>query len=230
MRRLAFALGMAATVALAQLPLAPAPSPAEVLAFLQTMAISPELKAVLTSLLGAGLVTGRATPQVALPLLRQLALRPPAQAEEALDVFRRALERGFIVDTGLTGSSLMNGVLKLLQMGQEWELVISNLRLRYSLLVATQTVLVRYGLVGLGARGPGEPLLPQDRLILELAWAVGDHLLGQPREPMEAFVRTRLVNLRGTVLLPAVVDQLLAALTPEMVQEIAVLAFQPERR
>ncbi len=73
-------------------------------------------------MLGAGLAAGRATPQVSLELLRRLAELPAREAEEALDVFRNALERGFIVDTG-AGSSLMNRVLMRLRMGAPWELV-----------------------------------------------------------------------------------------------------------
>ncbi len=213
----------------AQYPLAPA-APGDVLAFLQTMSISAELKAALLPVLGSGLATGRATPQVSLLLLRQLAELPASQAEEALAVFHQALDRGFIVDTGLTGSSLMNGVLKLLQMGHPWETVIANLQLRYNLLVATQWVFLKYGIIGTGAQGPGGPLLPQDRLVLETAWAVGDFVLGQPREPMEAFVRARLLNLSGSVLSKSTVDPLLAVLTGELLQEIAGGAFQPERR
>lgn len=233
MRSLALALALFSVGALAQFPLSPPPLPGEVLAFLQTMAISPELKAAFAPVLGAGLATGRATPQVSLLLLRQLAELASSQAEEALAVFRQALERGFIVDTGLTGSSLMNRVLMLLQMRKPWEeVVLYDLGLRYNLLVATQIVLSRYGLVGAGPQGPSGPLLPQDRLILETAWAVaevwGPVMPGQPGEPMEAFVRARLLNLRGSVLAPSTVDPLLAALTPELVQEIASRgAFQP---
>ena len=231
MRWVALLLVLLAMGAVAQVPSSPPPAtPGEVLAFLQTMPISPELRATLSPVLGAGLATGRATPQVSLALLRRLSALPPFQAEEALTVFRHALERGFIVDTGLTGSSLMNSVLKLLQMGQPWEAVALNLRLRYNLLVAAQEVLLQHGIIGPGAQAPGGPLLPQDRLVLEVSWAVGDFMLGQPREPMDGFVRRRLVSLSGTVLSEAVVGPLLAVLTPEMVREIERRAFQPEGR
>jgi len=229
-RGLALALALLSMGAVAQFSLSPPPLPGEVLAFLQTMAISPELKAAFGPALGAGLATGRATPQVSLLLLRQLSGLPPAQAEEALTVLHLALERGFIVDTGLTGSSMMNRVLMLVQMGRSWEVVVFDLELRYNLLVATQGVFLQYGIVGVGPQGPGGPLLPQDRLVLETAWAMaeiwGTVLPGQPGEPLEAFVRARLLNLRGTVLAPNTVDPLLAVLTPEMVQEIANRAFR----
>jgi len=125
---------------------------------------------------------------------------------------------------------LMNRVLMLVQMGRSWEVVVFDLELRYNLLVATQGVFLQYGIVGVGPQGPGGPLLPQDRLVLETAWAMaeiwGTVLPGQPGEPLEAFVRARLLNLRGTVLAPNTVDPLLAVLTPEMVQEIANRAFR----
>jgi len=231
-RCLALALALLSVGAVAQFPLSAPPPPEEVLAFLQTMAISPELKAAFAPALGAGLATGRATPQVSLLLLRQLAALPPAHAEMALTVFHLALERGFIVDTGLTGSSMMNRVLMLVQMGKPWEVVVFDLDLRYNLLVATQVVFLQHGIIGVGPQGPGGPLLPQDRLVLETAWAMaeiwGTVLPGQPGEPLEAFVRARLLNLRGTVpvLAPSIVDPLLAVLTPEMVQEIANRAFR----
>lgn len=230
MRGLTLALALFSVGPLAQFPLSPPPPPGEVLAFLQTMAISPELKAAFGPALGAGLATGRATAQVSLLLLRQLSGLPPAQAEEALTVFHLALERGFIVDTGLTGSSMMNRVLMLVQMGKPWEVVVFDLELRYNLLVATQGVFLQYGIIGVGPQGPGGPLLPQDRLVLETAWAMaeiwGTVLPGQPGKPLEAFVRARLLNLRGTVLAPTTVDPLLGVLTPEMVQEIVNRAFR----
>jgi hypothetical protein len=206
---------------MAQVPLAPPPPPEEVLRFLQTMLISPELKAALAPVLGAGLATGRATSGVSLPFLRQLATVTPAQAEEALTIVHRALERGFIVD------ALMNDVLKILQMGQPWEAVTTNLWIHSNLLVVSQQVLIQYGIIGVGPQGPGGPLLPQDRLILEMAWVVGDFVLSQPRVPLEAFVRSRFEKLRGVVLDPAIVDSLLAALTPALVEEIARRAYGP---
>ncbi len=207
----------------------PATTSNEVLTFLQGMEISAELKGTLSPLLSGAFATGRATPHVSLLLLRQLSPRPREQVEEALTVFQLALAQGFIVDTGLTGSSLMNRVLMLLQMGQPWEQVVADLKLRYNLLVATRTVLLRYGVIGAFSRHVGEPLLPEDRLVLEVAWAVGDYL-GQPPGALEVQVRGRLMQLRGAVLAPAVVDPLLMVLCPEMVQSIVVLAFQPERR
>jgi hypothetical protein len=60
-----------------------------------------------------------------------------------------------------------------------------------------------------------------------MAWAVGDFVLSQPREPLEAFVRSRFQKLRGSVLDPSLVDPLLAALTPELVEQIARQAYGP---
>lgn len=219
MRILALAVALFAAGAWAQVPLGPSPSAEEVLSFLQRMAISPELKAVVTPVLGAGLGTGRATTRVTMTFLQQLSTQARAQAEEALTVVHRALERGFMVD------ALMNDVLKVLQMGQPWEAVMTNLKVRYNLLVATQQVLLGYGVIGVGPQGPGGPLLPQDRLILETAWAVGDWLFGQPRETLEAYVRSRLLRSRGMIPDPNLVDRLLAVLTPELVQQIASRAY-----
>lgn len=214
------ALGAVAQVTL----FSPPPSEAEVLSFLQGMAISAELKAVVAPVLGAGLNTGRATPRVSLAFLQQLSALSRAQAEEALIVVHRALERGFMVDT------LMNDALKVLQMGQPWEAVMTNLGVRYNLLVATQQVLLEYRIIGVGPQGPGGPLLAQDRLVLETSWAVGDWLLGQPRDTLDAYVRSRLLKVQGTVAkeqpgLVELVSGLLAVLTPELVGQIASRAY-----
>ncbi len=213
--RLAVLIALALAVGgTAQVTLSPSPASEEVLDFLQTMTVSPQLKAALTPVLSAGLATKRAAPQFALPFLRQLSVRPAPQAEEALTVIHRALERGFIVDP------LMTEVLKGLQMGQPWERVREILWIRYNSLVATQQVLLRYGIVGVGSQAPGGPLLDQDRLVLELAWAVGDYYFVQPQETLEAYVRARFLRLRGPVLAPSVVDPLLRVLTQDLVQQI----------
>jgi hypothetical protein len=60
-----------------------------------------------------------------------------------------------------------------------------------------------------------------------MAWAVGDFVISQPRESLEAFVRSRFVKLRGAVLDPGDVDRLLEALTAELVQQIAYRAYGP---
>lgn len=205
----------------AQVTFSPAPPVEQVLSFLQGMEISSEVKAAVGPVLGAGMTTGRAGTRVALEFLGRLSTLPRAQAEEALLVVHRALERGFIVD------GLMNEVLKVLQMGQPWEAVMTTLKVRSNLLLATQQVLLTYKVVGVGPQGPGGPLLEQDRLILEMAWAVGDWILGQPRETLEGYVLSRLLRLRGSVLSPGVVDPLLAVLTPELVGGIASRAYGP---
>jgi len=65
-----------------------------------------------------GFQTGRATTTVTLLLLQDLAKIPKDQAEQTLEILRYALSQGFIVDTGLTGSSMMNEVRKLLALGR----------------------------------------------------------------------------------------------------------------
>jgi len=206
---LVFAVG-----AMAQVTLPPPPAAGEVLDFLRAMLISPDLKAAFAPVLGAGLSSGRASSQFALPFLRQLSAQPAGQAEEALGVIHRALERGFIVD------GLMTDVLKGLQMGQPWDRVRAKLGIRYNSLVAAQHVLLRYGIVGVGPQAPGGPLLDQDRLILEVAWAVGDYHFVQPQETLVEYVRARFLRLRGSVLAPSIVDPLLAVLTQDLVQQI----------
>jgi hypothetical protein len=200
--------------AMAQVTLSPPPAAGEVLDFLQTMLICPDLRAKFAPVLATGLSAGRVSSQYALPFLQQLSVQPSAQAEEALAVIHRALERGFIVDP------LMNDVLKGLQMRQPWERVKANLGIRYNSLVAAQHVLLQYGIIGIGPQAPGGPLLPQDRLVLEMAWAVGDYYFVQPQETLEAYVRSRLLKLRGSVLDTSVVDPLLAVLTQDLVQQI----------
>ena len=234
MRILGAVLFLFAVGGAAQAFLSSPPPTGEVLVYLQTMDLCPELKAALAPLLGAGLDSGRATPQVSLLLLQQLSSLPRCQAEDVLTVFYLALERGFIVDTGLTGSSLMNRVLMVLQMGKPCDAVVNDLRLRYNLLVSTQQALLEQGVIGVGPQGPGGPLLPQDRLVLETAWAIADVwasvVPGQRGEPMEPFVRARLLNLRGLVLAPSTVDPLMAVLTPELSRISSAVHLDPKRR
>jgi len=220
-RFLALAVLVWAMGAMGQVTLSTPPAPADVLVFLQTMEISPQMKAALGPVLSAGLAARRASSQFALPFLRQLAALPASQAEEALKVVYQALDRGFIVDP------LMTDVLKVLQMGQPWEAVMTNLRVRYNLLVASQQVLVQNGVIGIGPQAPGGELLPQDWFVLETAWAVADWVLGQPREPLDAYVRGRFVNLKmvPSRLDAQMIEPFLAMLTPEVLQQIASRAF-----
>lgn len=231
-------LSLLALAALAQpvvVPAAPKPSAEEVLQFLAGMNLSPEFRAALASVLRAGLATGRATPTVSLLLLQDLAPLPREVSERLLEVIRFALAQGFIVDTGLSGSSMMNEVRKLLALGRQPEEIEAVLRVRLAVLLATRSVLLRYGLVATPPTPPDQPLPPEERFVLEVAWAVSDFLLwegGAPSDPrLFAFVQARLNRLCSVcVLSEEQCQRNVASLTPEMVQEIGRLAFQPERR
>ncbi len=231
-------LSLVAVVALAQpvvVPTIPCPTPEEVLQFLAGMNLSPEFRGALASVLAAGLATGRATPTVSLLLLRDLSSLPREAAERLLEPIRFALAQGFIVDTGLTGSSMMNEVRKLLVLGRRPEEIEGVLKTRLAMLLATRSVLTRYGLVHAPPLPPDKPLPPEERFVLEVAWGVSDFLLwegGTLTDPrLRTFVQTRLNQLCAVGVLSAEQCSWSAtALTLEMFQEIGRLAFQPERR
>lgn len=210
------------------------PAPEEVLSFLAGMGLPPEFKAALSEALTLAFSTGRATTTVTLLLLQDLTAIPAEKAERGLEIIRYAISQGFIVDTGLSGSSMMNEVRKLLALGRSWEEIEYVLSLRLNFLLATRSTLARYGLVQLGKIGPDVPLAPSDRFVLEVAWAVGDFVLwegGNPRDPrILSFVRERLNRLCGIGVLPAEASKFAATLTPEILQEVVWLVFQPERR
>lgn len=211
------------------------PRPNEVIDFLGTLGFSPEFTGALAAALTAGFNSGRATTTVTLLLLQDLAQIPREQAERGLEIIRYALSQGFIVDTGLTGSSMMNEARKLLALGRRWEEVEQVLGLRLGFLLATRSVLARYGNISLGAIGPDAPLAATDRLVLELAWAVGDFILwegGTPGDPrLLGYVQGRLNRLANLgVLSLEVTGRTVAVLTPALLEEIVRLAFPPERR
>lgn len=216
-------------------PAGPPPAPEEVLQFLSGMGFSPEFTAALTSTLSAGFKSGRTTTTVTLLLLQDLTKVPRDQAEQALEIVRYALSQGFIVDTGLTGSSMLNEVRKLLTLGRDWEEVLRILSLRLGFLLATRSVLGRHGLITVGALGPEVPLTSADRLVLELSWAVGDFILwegGSASDPrFLGYVQGRLNRLVALgVLCSEDTGRVTAALTPTLLEEIVQLVFQPERR
>lgn len=215
-----------AGLASGQVPLAPAASPNDVLALLQSLSISPELKNELLEEVPSAMATGRLSPQVAVPFLQALSALPQTQIEQTLSIVREALGEKFIVDP------LLNETLKGLRLARPWPEVIGMLQLRLALLTATRTVLQAHGLLPITPKGTSP--FPSTKLVLELAWAIGDYLSsgGSPADgaTMESMVRKRLVRLRGTALPPEVVDPLIAVLSPALVQEIAGLALNPERR
>lgn len=210
------------------------PTPEEVLSFLRGMNLPPEFKAALAEALTLAFRSGRATTTVTLLLLQDLTAIPADKAERGLEIIRYALSQGFIVDTGLAGSSMMNEARKLLALGRAWEEIEYVLSLRLNFLLATRNTSARYGLIHFGKIGPDVPLSPSDRFVLEVAWAVGDFVLwegGNPGDPqILSFVRERLNRLAAVGVLPADAAKLTAALTLEILQEIVRLAFQPAER
>ena len=228
MRTLFAGLVLLAVAGLAsgQVPQAPAASPNDVLALLQSLPISPELKSELLGEVPSALATGQLSPGVAVPFLQALSALPQAQIEQTLSIVCEALGEKFIVDP------LLLETLKGLRLARPWPEVMGMLQLRLALLTATRTVLQAHGLVPITPKGTSPS--PSTKLVLELAWAIGDYLTsgGSPADgaTMESMVRNRLVRLRGTALPPEVVDPLIAVLSPALVQEIAGLALSPERR
>ena len=226
----AFLVGLAllavAGLASGQVPLAPAASPNDVLTLLQSLPISPELKSELLGEVPSALATGLLSPRVAVPFLQALSALPQAQIEQTLSLVHEALEEKFIVDP------LLLETLKGLRLARPWPEVMGTLQRRFALLRATRTVLQAHGLLPMTPKGTSPS--PSAKLISELAWAIGDYLSpgGSPTDAatIESKVRERLVRLRGTALAPGVVDPLIAALSPALVQEIAGLALNPERR
>jgi len=210
-----------------QVPLAPTVGPNEVLALLQSLPISPELKSKLQGEMSSALATGYLSPGVAFPFLQALSALPQAQIEQALSLVREALGEKLVVDP------LLNEALKGLRLVRPWPEVMGMLQLRLALLKATGAVLQAHGLVPVPTPKGSSPFLSA-KLVLELAWAIGDYLVagGSPVDgaTMESMVRNRLIRLRGTALPPEVVDPLIAVLSPALVQEIAGLALNPERR
>ena len=209
-----------------QVPLGPAASPNDVLTLLQSLPISPELKSELLGEAPSALATGLLSPRVAVPFLQALSALPQAQIEQTLNLVHEALREKFIVDP------LLLETLKGLRLARPWSEVMGTLQRRFALLRATRTVLQAHGLLPMTPKGINPS--PSAKLISELAWAIGDYLSpgGSPTDAatIESKVRERLVRLRGTALAPGVVDPLIAALSPALVQEIAGLALNPERR
>ncbi len=210
------------------------PSPAEVLQALQALDFSPEFEATLSAAFLSGFRTGRATTTVTLLLLQDLSKLPKGEAEQCLEILRYALSQGFIVDTGLTGSSMMNEARKLLALGRSGEEIVRVLSLRLGFLLATRSVLVRSGLIPPPMLEPEAPAKPEDRVVLELAWSVGDFVLwegGSPGDPrFLGYVQSRLNRLSALGVCPMEAGKVSALLTPAMLAEIVQLAFQPERR
>jgi len=217
-----------------QVPLAPAVPADEVLQLVQGLAIPDDLKAQVQAELVAAMAEGRLTPGVAYAFLSEVQSLSPGEQTDAMAMLVHALQGGFILDP------LLNEALKGLRLNRPWPEVAGVLGLRINLLVAAQQVLgsqgllaspaPRYGFRTTSASGPP----PTAKLVLETAWAIGDFLVagGSPADliPMTSLVETRLFRLRDRILPAELVDPVLEALSPALIQEIVELALNPERR
>jgi hypothetical protein len=234
MRKLALALTLCLALAAgggAQIsfPLAPQVAPEEVLAFLATLPVPEELKEPLAGEMLAGMSEGRLSPRIAMAFLQALSQLSPQEQAQGLEVMLSALMGEMIVD------QLLNEALHGLRLASPWPQVLNILQLRLGLLSATQSVLSHHGLIPLrSAYSEAPPDLGCALLVLEVAWAIGDHLISghSPADAaaMEELIHARLTRLRGTLLPVQLVDPLLAQLSPALVQEIVALALNPERR
>jgi hypothetical protein len=215
-------------------PLAPAVPADEVLQLVQGLAIPDDLKAQVQAELVAAMAEGRLTPGVAYAFLSEVQSLSPGEQTDAMTMLVHALQGGFILDP------LLNEALKGLRLNRPWPEVAGVLGLRINLLVAAQQVLGSQGLLASPApqygfrttSASGPP--PTAELVLETAWAIGDFLVagGSPADliPMTSLVETRLSRLRDRILPAELVDPVLEALSPALIQEIVELALNPERR
>jgi len=215
------ALGLCA---LGQVQYGPSATPAQVLELLEALAASPAMKWQTRGGLAAAMEDGRLTPQVAYALFLKLQGLSPGDQEAALQVLIEPLQGGYPLDR------LFNEALKGLRLSRPWPEVEGVIRLRVGLLKATGQVLERYGLLP----QPGMRTDNGERLVLEVAWAVGDHLVagGSPADTggMSSLVKTRLARLRERVLPAWLVDPLLQAISPALLSELVGLALDQERR
>jgi hypothetical protein len=144
---------------------------------------------------------------------------------------------------GIPTDHLMNKVSQGVIMGRNWSMITNEIRLRAAVLVATEEALkpykpaaeakaavsVRVGSFTIQAETP-----TWEDLVVEVAEAISDFIVGggdlNDWIGIEAFVRSRLMQLRGRGLSPGLVDRALEVLNPELVGVIVSQAFQIERR
>ena len=236
LRLIPIAVVLLVSLGRAQVPLAPVVSPQDVLGVLAGMSVSESLKGEVAPLLTGAMQGGRLTPGVAYAYLSEVGRLPPADQTSALELLLTALKGKYPLDP------LLNEALKGLRLRTPWPQVREILGLRIRLLDATQTTLERHGFA-LSISFQVAPLSKarvtaafpaQERLVLEVAWAVGDYLIGGGNPGNSAaiasLVKTRLQLLRGRVVPPSEVDPLLSMISPSLIQEIMGLALNTERR
>lgn len=220
------AMGAGAQIAF---PLAPQVAPEDVIAFLATLPVPEELKEPLAGEMLAAMGEGRLSPGIAMAFLQALSALSPQEQVQGLEVMLSALVGEMIVDP------LLNEALQGLRLARPWAQVLNILQLRLGLLSATQAVFIQQGIIPLRpAQEHAPPDLDAALLVLEVAWAIGDHLISgnSPADAvgMEQLVQARLRRLRGSLLPVQLVDSVLDRLSPALIQEIVALALNPERR
>jgi len=211
--------------------------PEEVLRWLRQSALPSQEKAIWLRVLPVAFEKDLVEPGVAQSFLQRLVGTPPTFVSEVTAIMEEVILKGIPV------GHLMNKVSQGIIMGRNWTVITNEIRLRAAVLVATAEVLephrppaeakasvsVRIGALAVKAETP-----TWDDLVVEMAEAISDFIVGggdlNDWGGMESFVRSRLAQLRGRGLSPALVDRALEALSPELVGEIISRAFQIERR
>ncbi|MGY4706244.1 hypothetical protein ACVNPS_00610 [Candidatus Bipolaricaulota sp. J31] len=211
--------------------------PEEVLRWLRQSALPSQEKAVWLRILPTAFEKDLVDPDVAQSFLQRLVGTPPTFISEITAIMEGVILKGIPV------GPLMNKVSQGILMGRTWTVITNEIRLRAAVLVATTAVLephrppaeakasvsVRIGALAVKAETP-----TWEDLVVEMAEAISDFIVGggdlNDWGGMEAFVRSRLIQLRGRGLSPALVDRALEVLSPELVGEIVSRAFQIERR
>ncbi|NOX45035.1 MAG: hypothetical protein GXO72_04815 [Caldiserica bacterium] len=211
--------------------------PEEVLRWLRQSALPSQEKAIWLRILPTAFDEDLVEPGVAQSFLQRLVGTPPSFISEVTAIMEEVIMKGIPV------GHLMNKVSQGVIMGRGWTVIANEIRLRAAVLVATHEVLEPYRppaeakasvSVRIGAFAVKAETPTWEDLVVEMAEAISDFIVGggdlNDWGGMEAFVRSRLAQLRGRGLSPALVDRALEVLSPELVGEIVSRAFQIERR
>lgn len=215
----------------------PQVGPEDLLQWLQRSTLPAEEKAVWLRILPGALEEGLVDPKIAQAFFQRLLGAPPSFIGEITALMEELLGQGLAV------THLMNRVSQGIIMGRNWTVIANEVRMRAAVLAATHrslspfrppaeakaSVSVRVGGFELHARTP-----TWEDVEVEVAEAISDFIAGGGELSdwggMEALVRTRLLQLRGRGLPPALVDPVLRALDSKLIGEIVSQAFQIERR
>ncbi len=211
--------------------------PDELLAFVQRLSLPAEEKNIWLAILPEALEKDLVDPTVAYTFFQRLVGTPAYFVSGLTAVMQEVLAQGLPVD------SLMNKASQGIVMGRGWDLIIDEIRLRGAILVATGSALaphrppaearakasVRVGGWSFTMRTP-----TWEDLVVEVAEAISDYIVGggdiNNWGAIEAFVRYRLLQLKGRGLPQDLVERALGVLSPQFVGEIVSRAFRIERR